>query len=85
MLDRKIIGRRTHMRTNCVRPLSWRPVPLGQLGPHLYSTPERNAAGSANNSADVVIKPYVMLGFNAFVADSDEEAQSVIAKIKAAL
>lgn len=30
-----------------IAPLSWRPTPLGQLGPHLYSTPERNAAGSA--------------------------------------
>lgn len=30
-----------------IAALTSKPVPLGQLGPHLYSNPDRNAAGSA--------------------------------------
>ncbi|MDI1484364.1 hypothetical protein [Polyangium sp. y55x31] len=40
-----------------IAPLSWRQVPLGQLGPHLYSTPERNAAGSAIARTLVLLAP----------------------------
>ena len=40
-----------------IAPLSWRPVSLGQLGPHLYSTPERNAAGSAIARTLVLLAP----------------------------
>ncbi|MDI1445940.1 hypothetical protein [Polyangium sp. 6x1] len=38
-------------------PLSHTPVPLGELGPHLYSTQERNAAGSAIARTLVLLAP----------------------------
>lgn len=37
--------------------LSWKPIPLGQLGPHLYSTPERNAAASAITRTLTLLAP----------------------------
>ena len=40
-----------------VAPLSAEPLALGELGSHLYSTPERNAAGSAIARTLVLLAP----------------------------
>jgi hypothetical protein len=40
-----------------IAPLSASPGPLGQLGAHLYNTPERNAAGSAIARTFAVLAP----------------------------
>lgn len=40
-----------------IAPLMIHPVPLGQLGPHLYNSQERNAAGSAIARTIVLLAP----------------------------
>ena len=40
-----------------IAPLRWEPVPLGELGPHLYSTEERNAAGAVIARTLVLLTP----------------------------
>ncbi len=61
-----------------IAPLSWRPVPLGQLGPHLYSTPERNAAGSAIARTIVLLAPANIRPGSDIFTDEGDPAQGTI-------
>jgi len=59
-LDKKTLTRQFRafvLMSLQIAPLSWEPVPLGQLGAHLYSTEERNAAGSAVARTLVLLAP----------------------------
>ncbi|MDI1444882.1 hypothetical protein [Polyangium sp. 6x1] len=61
-----------------IAPLSWRPVPLGQLGPHLFSTPERNAAGSAIARTLVLLAPESIRPGSDITTDEAEPPQGTL-------
>ncbi|MDC3958551.1 hypothetical protein KEG38_32145 [Polyangium jinanense] len=56
-----------------VAPLSAEPRTLGELGPHLYSTPDRNAAGSAIARTLVLLAPRNVLARSDIVTEESEK------------
>ena len=58
-----------------IAPLSTNPVPLGELGPHLYNSLERNAAGSAIARTLVLLAPGRVRTTSNIVTRESERAQ----------
>jgi hypothetical protein len=58
-----------------IAPLSTNPVPLGELGPHLYNSLERNAAGSAIARTLVLLAPGRVRTTSDIVTRESERAQ----------
>lgn len=58
-----------------IAPLSADPVPLGELGPHLYDTQERNAAGSAIARTLVLLAPDRIRTTSDIVTHESDRAQ----------
>ena len=61
-----------------VAAISHKPIPLGQLGPHIYSTPDRNAAGSAIARTLVLLTPGHLSPTSDIVSEEAQVAQGVI-------
>ncbi len=61
-----------------VAPLSAEPLPLGALGSSLYSTPDRNAAGSAIARTLVLLAPAGLRARSDIVTEESEKASGEI-------
>lgn len=61
-----------------VAAFSSTPIPLGQLGPHLYSTPDRNAAGSAIARTLVLLTPGHLTPTSDIISEEAKPAHGVI-------
>ena len=61
-----------------VAALSTRPIALGQLGPHLYSNADRNAAGSAIARTLVLLSPGHLQPTTDIVSEDAQPARGVI-------
>jgi hypothetical protein len=61
-----------------VAGLSPNPVPLGQLGPHLYSNADRNATGSAIARTLVLLTPSHLQPTSDIVSEESQAARGVI-------
>lgn len=80
-LDKKALTRQFRafvLMSLQIAPLRWEPMPLGELGPHLYSTQERNAAGSlVARTLLLLTPPGLKVGSNV-VSDESEPATGKI-------
>ncbi len=61
-----------------VAALSTQPIALGQLGPHLYSDADRNAAGSAIARTLVLLSPGHLQPTSDIVSEDSQPARGVI-------
>jgi hypothetical protein len=61
-----------------VAALSPNPIPMGQLGPHLYSNADRNAAGSAIARTLVLLTPSHLQPASDIVSEEAQPARGVI-------
>ncbi|TKC93710.1 hypothetical protein [Polyangium fumosum] len=61
-----------------VAALTTKPVPLGRLGPDLYSTPERNAAGAAIARTLVLLAPQGLRPVSDIQTDEASPAQGAL-------
>ena len=61
-----------------VAALSPKPIPLGQLGPHLYGDADRNAAGSALARTLVLLSPSHLQPTSDIVSEDSKPARGVI-------